>query len=71
MLYTDTTILTLDDERRIITDGALLVRGDTIAAVGKVTVESRPHRFLARDRIVLGNHRQAMGPSASGAAGAR
>lgn len=37
MLYTDTTILTLDDERRIITDGALLVTGDRIAAVGKAT----------------------------------
>ncbi|MFN3215089.1 MAG: amidohydrolase family protein, partial [Acidimicrobiales bacterium] len=37
MLYTDTTILTLDDERRIITDGALLVSGDTIVAVGKTT----------------------------------
>ena len=43
----------------------------TIAADGKVTVERRPHRLLARDRIVLGNHRKAMVPFASGAAGTR
>lgn len=43
----------------------------TIAPGGKVTVERWPHRLLGRDRIVLGNHRQAMGPSASSAAGAR
>ncbi len=35
MLFTDTTILTMNPLREIITDGALLVRGNRIAAVGK------------------------------------
>ena len=29
------TVLTLDGERRILTDGAIAIKGDRIAAVGK------------------------------------
>ncbi|EPS45598.1 hypothetical protein H072_414 [Dactylellina haptotyla CBS 200.50] len=35
MLYTNATIVTVDEERRIIRDGALLVRDDEIVEIGK------------------------------------
>jgi len=35
LLIVDTLIVTMDKERRIVTDGALAVSGDTIVAVGK------------------------------------
>jgi cytosine/adenosine deaminase-related metal-dependent hydrolase len=35
MLFTNTTILTMNDRREIVDDGALLVSGDRITAVGK------------------------------------
>lgn len=37
MLYTDATIVTVDPARRIITDGAIRVQGDSIADLGKTT----------------------------------
>jgi len=35
LLIVDTMLVTMDAERRIVTDGALAVSGDTIVAVGK------------------------------------
>lgn len=35
MIYENCTIVTVDTERRIITDGALAVTGGKLAAVGK------------------------------------
>lgn len=37
MLYTHATIITLNGAREIVTDGAILVEGDSIAAIGKTT----------------------------------
>lgn len=37
MLYTHATIITVDSSRRIIDDGAILVRGDKIADIGKTS----------------------------------
>jgi cytosine/adenosine deaminase-related metal-dependent hydrolase len=35
MLYTNATIITVNANREIISDGALLVQGNSIAAIGK------------------------------------
>src|SRR5579885_2942329 len=52
MLLHNTTIITVDSQRRIITDGALVVQGDRITAVGKAA-ELR-ERYPAEERVDLG-----------------
>jgi len=49
LLIVDTMLVTMDAERRIVTDGALAVTGDTIVAVGK-SVDLR-HDYSARETI--------------------
>jgi 5-methylthioadenosine/S-adenosylhomocysteine deaminase len=49
LLITGTHIVTMDSDRRIITDGAIAVRGDRIVAVGKSAALKQ--RFIARDTI--------------------
>ncbi len=49
-LYTHCTIITVNSSRDIILDGALLVTGSRIAAVGKVAILSR--EISAETRIV-------------------
>ncbi|KAF3917447.1 Imidazolonepropionase [Orbilia brochopaga] len=38
MLYTNATVVTVNQHREIITDGAILVRGDRIAEIGKTSL---------------------------------
>ena len=49
MLITGAVLVTLDATRRIITDGALAIRGDRIAAIGKT--RELAHRFEAAQVI--------------------
>ena len=49
LLILDTTLVTMDDDRRIIVDGALAVTGSTIVAVGKsIDLKSR---YVARQVV--------------------
>ncbi|MGA8705508.1 MAG: amidohydrolase family protein [Steroidobacteraceae bacterium] len=57
-LITDTTVVTLDAQRRIITDGALAIRGDRIIALGK----SRELRQQFATAQVIDGHRFVITP---------
>jgi cytosine/adenosine deaminase-related metal-dependent hydrolase len=52
MLLHNTTIVTVDPQRRIITDGALVIQQDRIAAVGKAA--ELKERYPAEERVDLG-----------------
>jgi cytosine/adenosine deaminase-related metal-dependent hydrolase len=52
MLLHNTTIITVDQQRRIITDGALVVQHDRIAAVGKAA--ELMERYPAEEKVNLG-----------------
>jgi len=43
MLYTHTTIITVNSSREIILDGAILVHGNLIAAVDKTDILTKEH----------------------------
>src|SRR2546422_188675 len=51
------TIVTMDDERRIIEDGAIAVKGDAIVAIGKrAEIEAKytaPRRIQAQGKLIL------------------
>src|SRR5437899_4225375 len=51
------TIATMDDERRIIEDGAIAVKGDAIVAIGKrAEIEAKytaPRRIQAQGKLIL------------------
>jgi cytosine/adenosine deaminase-related metal-dependent hydrolase len=49
LMITDTTIVTMDASRRIIKDGAIAIKGDIIAAVGKSADVKRD--YVARETI--------------------
>jgi 5-methylthioadenosine/S-adenosylhomocysteine deaminase len=57
LLVTGGTVVTMDAQRRVIEDGALVVRGETLAAVGpRAEIEARyraARRLDARGKIVL------------------
>src|SRR3989304_2645376 len=56
-LIADGTVITVDQERRIIRDGALAIRGDRIAAVGKAEALRREYvatrTIEAQGKLVL------------------
>jgi cytosine/adenosine deaminase-related metal-dependent hydrolase len=52
MIFTNGTIITMDPQRRIIADGAVAVRGDRIAAVGKTAEVLRA--FPDEERLDVG-----------------
>ena len=57
LLISGGTVVTMDPQRRILEDGAVAVRGDTIVAVGtRAALEARflpSRRFSARGKLVL------------------
>ncbi|TVY84614.1 Uncharacterized protein LSUE1_G001518, partial [Lachnellula suecica] len=52
-LYTNATIITINPEREIILDGAILVTGSRIAAIGKTSILSNSHLPQSTETISL------------------
>jgi cytosine/adenosine deaminase-related metal-dependent hydrolase len=58
LLITDVIAVTMDPQRRIVTDAAIAVEGDTIVALGKLG--DIPPRFARAERVIAGRRRVAL-----------